>query len=265
VATEPTPDRLSQISTMWTALLRAHDADADEDRRLLATLIERYHTAAYRYLVATARNADVAAELFQEFAVRFLRGDFRRASPNHGRFRDYLRTALLNLVRGRTDAGRPVADLDPDLLPAPDTGSTADEIFLAHWRKTLLDCAWKSLQAAEQAGGPAYYTTLQARVHQPDAPSGDLAAWLTDRLKPAEPFTDAAVRKLLQRGREMLTDFLVAEVAASVPTRDKERVTQELIDLGFYGYCRKALERWSGCPRPEGAGDNSQGRKLLER
>jgi hypothetical protein len=65
-------------------------------------------------------------------------------------------------------------------------------------------------------------------------------------LRPAEPFTDAGVRKLLQRGREMLTDLLVAEVAASVPTRDKERLAQELIDLGFYGYCRKALERWRG-------------------
>jgi hypothetical protein len=92
----------------------------------------------------------------------------------------------------------------------------------------------------------------------------DLATWLTDRLKPAEPFTDAAVRKLLQRGREMLTDLLVTEVAASVPTRDRERVTQELIDLGFFAYCRKALERWGGCLRPEGAADNSQGRQPLE-
>jgi DNA-directed RNA polymerase specialized sigma24 family protein len=244
--TEPTSDRLSQISTLWTALMRAHGHAADEDRRLLAGLIERYHGAAYRYLVATARNPDVAAELFQEFAVRFLRGDFHGASPDHGRFRDYLRTVLLNLVRGRPDAVRPAANFDPDLLPADDTGDPADEVFLAQWRKTLLDCAWKGLQAAEQAGGPPYFAALQVRVRQPDAQSGDLAASLTDRLNPAEPFTDAAVRKLLQRGRELLTDLLVAEVAASVPTRDRERVTQELIDLGFFAYCRKALDRWAG-------------------
>ena len=42
----------------------------------------------------------------------------------------------------------------------------------------------------------------------------------------------------------MLTDLLVAEVAASVPTRDRERLAQELIDLGFFAYCRKALDRW---------------------
>jgi hypothetical protein len=74
--------------------------------------------------------------------------------------------------------------------------------------------------------------------------SVDLAASLTEVLNPAEPFTDVAVRKLLQPGREMVTDLLEYEVAASVPTRDKERLAQELIDLGFYGYCRKALERW---------------------
>ena len=244
---EPTPDRLSQISTQWTALVRAHAGEADADHRLLAGLIERYQGAAYRYLTAATGDPDVAAELFQEFAVRFLRGDFRRASPDRGRFRDYLRAALINLARRRPGIGarRPHADgVDPDQLPAAEPDEPADEAFLAHWRESLLDCAWKGLQAAELAGGPPYHTALRARADRPDEPSGDLAAWLTDRMKPAEPFTDAGVRKLLQRGREMLTDLLVAEVAASVPTRDKERVAQELIDLGFYGYCKKALERW---------------------
>jgi DNA-directed RNA polymerase specialized sigma24 family protein len=246
---EPTPERLSQISTLWTELMRAHASEVDEDHRLLAGLIERYQGAAYRYLVAATGDPDVAAELFQEFAVRFLRGDFRRANPEHGRFRDYLRASLINLVRRRAPTGgrRPMADVDPDELPAADdSGQAADEAFLVHWRQSLLECAWKGLQAAEQAGGPPYYTALQARANQPNAPSGDLAAWLTDRLKPAEPFTDAGVRKLLQRGREILTELLVTEVAASVPTQDKERIAQELIDLGFYGYCRKALGQWGG-------------------
>jgi RNA polymerase sigma-70 factor (ECF subfamily) len=247
MAVEPTPDRLSQISTMWTALARAHAAPADADHRLLAGLIERYQGAAYRYLTAATGDPDVAAELFQEFAVRFLRGDFRRATPDRGRFRDYLRTALINLARRPPGVGarRPVADVDPDQLPAADSDGAADEAFLSHWRASLLECAWAGLLATEQAGGPPYHTTLRARADQPDLPSGDLAAWLTERLKPAEPFTEAGVRKLLQRGREMLTDLVVAEVAASVPTRDTERLAQELIDLGFYGYCKKALERWA--------------------
>jgi RNA polymerase sigma-70 factor (ECF subfamily) len=245
----PSPDRLSQISTMWTALVRAHGSGPDADHQLLARLIERYQGAAYRYLTAATGDSDVAAELFQEFAVRFLRGDFRRASPDRGRFRDYLRTTLINLVRRRPGVARPgpAAAVEPDQLAAgtEDPAAAADESFLAHWRQSLLEAAWKGLEEAERTGGPPYFTALRFRADRPDAPSGEVATALTERLKPAEPFTDAGVRKLLQRGREMLTDLLVAEVAASVPTEDQERLAQELIDLGFYGYCRKALERRS--------------------
>jgi RNA polymerase sigma-70 factor (ECF subfamily) len=247
MSTEPAPDRLSQISTMWTALRRAHGGAADEDRQVLAALIERYHGAAYRYLTAATGDPDVAAELFQEFAVRFLRGDFRRASPERGRFRDYLRTVLINLARRRPGVacGPPTTDVDPDQLPAT-ADNVADEAFLVHWRRSLLECVWKGLQEAERAGGPPYFTLLRTRADRPDLSSTELAVWLTSQVAPAEPFTDAGVRKLLQRGREQLTDLLVAEVAASIPTRDPERLAQELIDLGFFGYCRRALERWGG-------------------
>src|SRR5262245_22423127 len=113
---EPTPDRLRQISTLWTALVRAHVGEADEDRRLLARLLERDRGAAYRFLTAATGDPDAAAELYQQFAVRFLRGDFRRATPDRGRFRDYLRPTLINLVRRRPGVGgrRPAADVDPD-------------------------------------------------------------------------------------------------------------------------------------------------------
>jgi RNA polymerase sigma-70 factor (ECF subfamily) len=234
---------------MWTALVRAHGTAGDADHKELAGLIERYQGAAFRYLTAATGDPDVAAELFQEFALRFLRGDFRRAAPERGRFRDYLRTSLSNLARRRPGIRprRPTADLDPDQLSAePNEPAAADEEFLVHWRESLLDCAWKGLEAAGRAGGPSYFAALRLRAECPDLSSGDLAALLTERLRPAEPITDVGARKLLQRGREMLTDLLVAEVAASVPTTDRERLAQELIDLGFYGYCRKALERWTG-------------------
>ncbi len=250
MAASPTTDRLSQISTMWTQLVRAHGAESDEDRKLLSGLIERYQKPAYKYLTAATGDADIAADLFQEFAVRFLRGDFRRATPERGRFRDYLRTTLINLARRRPGVVRhiPAGGFDPDQLPAAesDVEPPADETFLAHWREAILDRAWAGLAAAELGGGPPYHTVLRARADHPDDTSGVLATDLTERLHPDTPFTDASVRKLLQRGREMLTDLLVLEVAASVPTRDRDRLAQELIDLGFHGFCRKALERWPG-------------------
>jgi hypothetical protein len=63
-------------------------------------------------------------------------------------------------------------------------------------------------------------------------------------LCPPSPFTDTGVRKLLQRGRDVFVELLVAETARSIPTNDRDRQEEELIVLGFHGYCKPALDRW---------------------
>jgi RNA polymerase sigma-70 factor (ECF subfamily) len=239
---ETPPERLSQISTMWTALLQRESGT----RRDAATaFMERYYPAVYGYLLLCLKDADRAAELFQEFALRYLRGDFHRADPERGRFRDYLRTTLINLVRASHRGTVPLAlphDLSIDDEQPDDTN---DLSFLNQWRETILNLVWASLLADEKAGGPPYHTILRARSEQPGETSADLAATLTRELKPEEPFTDANIRKLMQRGREVFSDRVVAEVARSIPSTDPDRVVQELIDLGFYSFCKKAVERWT--------------------
>ena len=89
---------LSRISTMWTMVLEAHGGEADAATAALAGLAQRYSGVVYRYLLGAVRDPDAAAELSQEFALRILRGAFRRADPSRGRFRDYLKTALIHLV-----------------------------------------------------------------------------------------------------------------------------------------------------------------------
>jgi DNA-directed RNA polymerase specialized sigma24 family protein len=242
--------RLSQISTAWTLLARARGRSDDPEARAWAALIERYHEAAYRYLAAIVRDPDVAAELFQEFAVKFLRGDFGRADRARGRFRDYFKTSLRHLVsahhRGRATRPGPALEHPSAIAdPREDDTDGSDEEFLTAWRKALLDRAWRALEVGQHDGGAPYFVALRAHTDRPDLTSAQLAEHLTATLGPAEAFTDAGVRKLLQRAREAFTDLLVEEVAGSVPTRDRDRLEQELIDLGFHGYCRRALERWT--------------------
>lgn len=100
------------------------------------------------------------------------------------------------------------------------------------------------MESAEQLTRAPYYTALRVRTDKPELTSVALAEYLTTHLRPDMPFSESGVRKLLQRGREVFTDLLVEEVANSVPTREHDRLEQELIDLGFFGYCRRALERW---------------------
>jgi RNA polymerase sigma-70 factor (ECF subfamily) len=230
---------------MWTALDLVRGGARADTRATAAALIERYQEAVYRYLVAATHDPDRAAELFQEFALRFLRGDFKNLDPERGRFRDYLRTVLMNLVRSGCRPGTPSVDHDQLVAVAAGPSESGDDDFVAHWRQAVLSAVWQALEEDQARGGPPYYSALRARADRPDWPSAALAAELTARLRPQDPFTDVGVRKLLQRGRDMFCDLVVAEVARSVPTRDPDRLTRELIDLGCYWFCKKALARWS--------------------
>src|SRR5947209_14466079 len=70
---------LTQIKTHWTMLFQAHRGEGDAVTAAQHKLLLRYHGAVYRYLLGTLRDPDAAEELSREFAVRFLRGDFKRA------------------------------------------------------------------------------------------------------------------------------------------------------------------------------------------
>ncbi len=127
---------LSQMSTQWTMVIKAHGGEADAANAALAALVQRYLAVVYRYLLGAVRDPDVAAELAQELALRILRGGFRNADPRRGRFRDYLKTALIHLVDDHQKAqrGQP-GPLPYDVSDTPAaTGPDAGGDFLQSWR-----------------------------------------------------------------------------------------------------------------------------------
>src|SRR5207248_11116913 len=87
-------EHLSRISTLWTMVRQAHAAVPDTRAQAHQRLLERYQGAVYAYLRGAVCTEAIADDLFQEFALRVVRGDFSRAKPEKGRFRDYLRTSL---------------------------------------------------------------------------------------------------------------------------------------------------------------------------
>src|SRR4051812_24978980 len=97
--TAPTPhQRLTHISTLWSLVHRAHEGTGSALTEAQRQLLERYAGAAHRYLLGGLRDADAADEMFQEFSLRLLRGDFKNADPHKGRFRDFIKTALFHLI-----------------------------------------------------------------------------------------------------------------------------------------------------------------------
>lgn len=240
-------DRLSRISTIWSMVLKANRGGVEGDGVALEEMIHRYHGAVYRYFLGAVRDTDTADELFQEFALRFARGGFRNADPGKGRFRDFLRTVLINLIHdfGRAKKRR-MDSLSPESPEPTDDSSDGinlEDSFVLSWREELLDRAWRRLAELEAHEGQPYHTILQFRAANPEARSGEIAAAMTEQLQPANPFTDVGIRKLLQRAREQFADGLIEEIGLSLSSADLNRIEEELIDLDLLAYCRSALER----------------------
>jgi RNA polymerase sigma-70 factor (ECF subfamily) len=227
--------RLSRISTLWTLVFQAH-ASGDAAVAAQHALVQRYSGAVYRYLLGAVRDETAAEDLAQEFALRFLRGDFRRADPHRGRFRDYLKTALIHLVndhhRERQQQPGPLAPNSP-APPPPDS----EPDFLTDWREDLLEQTWKALKQANAL----YHAVLLHRIENPDATSAEMAEQLAATV--GKPLTAASVRKTLQRAHEKYADLLLEEVAVSLEGSPLESLEQELQELNLMQYCRQALLR----------------------
>lgn len=236
--------RLSRISTEWSLLTKAHQGSSDLVTAAQQVLMQRYCGAVYRYLLGIVRDGDAADELAQEFALRFLQGDFHRVNPEKGRFRDFLKMSLRHLVidhhrrRERRPQPLPEGPFEPaDSSTAPDL----DRQFVDSWRVELLSRAWEALARIEQETGQPYHAVLRFRADHPDMRSAQMAGALSVQL--GRDLSANGVRQLLHRGREKFADFLLDDVAQSLEDRSAERLEQELVDLNLLEYCRPALER----------------------
>jgi RNA polymerase sigma-70 factor (ECF subfamily) len=240
---DPPPDnqRLSQIATQWSMLMEAHGGAGGASEEAIRQLAYRYCGAVYRYLLAAVRDPDVAADLSQEFALRLIRGDFRGACPERGRFRSYLKTTLFHLVSDfhrerRSDAQSLAFDV-PEAKVGGEYQDQGDAEFLQSWRETLIERSW----AALHADNPVYHATLQARIMDSDATSAELAERLSRQL--GRPTSAAAVRKTLQRAHEKFGELLLDEVERTVLEGGSNALEAELRELDLLRYCKSSLTR----------------------
>jgi RNA polymerase sigma-70 factor (ECF subfamily) len=235
--------RLSSISTHWSVLRQAHQGNAEAAAAAQHLLMRRYGEAARRYLLSAVRDPHAADDLTQQFALCLVRGEFRRADPERGRFRDYVKSVLFHLVSKHRQAHkRDPAGLSPDSPAFAELAAPAEDLdrqFDQSWRADLLARAWDALADAQ----PTFYAVLRFRAANAKMPSHELARRLGREL--GKPLTADGVRQTLRRARELFTQLLIDEVARSLEAPTAERVTEELRDLQLLDYCRPALGRRS--------------------
>jgi RNA polymerase sigma-70 factor (ECF subfamily) len=241
-------DRLSRMSTAWTMVFQAHRGTGDTARAAAQqALIQRYCGVVYRYLLGATRDPDVADELAQEFALAFVQGNFKRADPQRGRFRDYIKTILFNLIRKyHQRKKRQPHQLSPEAAEpaAPEESHAEDEEFLKGWREELLARTWEALTRVQAQTGQPFHAILWFRAQNPGVSSGEMAERLGKEL--GRSLTAAGVRQTLHRARERFADLLLDEVARSLESGDHEALEQELIELNLLAYCKDGLQRRQG-------------------
>ena len=246
--------RLNLIDTRWTLVVQAH-AEGTVAAVARRDLFDRYCGAAWRYMLAVTRREDVAEELFQEFALRLMRGDFCRATAQRGRFRDYLKAVLINLVRDfyrarQTGPARlPENLVDPRSISTPRPHSAegspsmatrgaaasadaqTDLAFLDSWRNELLHRTWAALEHES----PKLYAVLRTHIELADASAREKADQHARRT--GEPFTANHFRVALHRARARFASLLRREVAASLDRPTDDQLNDELKQLRLLQYC----------------------------
>ena len=238
---------LSQIQTLWSVVELAH-GDNTAMQSAQQKMLDRYGGAVRRYALAALRDEDAADEVFQEFALKFIRGDFRGADPGKGRFREFVKTVVYRLIvdyqRRQKKLGRE-GQMHSNLAEPGELDSTSgkdeDALFHASWRDDLLARCWGKLAEYECTSGKPYHTVLRYRVKHAEARSGELAEGLSKLM--GKPLNAGAVRVTLHRARDAFADLLLDEVINSLADNSLDAAENELIELDLLAYCKPALDR----------------------
>ncbi len=231
--------RLSQIKTNWSQLFAANQPTGEATTEAQRELLINYSGAVFRYLQGAARNEHVALDLAQDFAVRFLRGDFRAVDPEKGRFRDFLKRILSNLVndhfrRQKAEQNRVHAAAQNEIQYDEPIETDA---FEHDWVLEILRRTWEALEQHQTEHNTAYYVVLRARAESAELNSRQLCEVLSKAL-PLHSVNEAWVRQNLSRARKVFATLLRAEVAATLKDRRPQSVDEELVALGLLKYCQ---------------------------
>lgn len=231
--------RIDLIKTHWSHIQKSVSTDERESTRACLALFHRYERSVYKYLIGAVQDPHVADELFQEFSMRLVSGRFSNVTPERGRFRDYLRRALQNLVTDwyRKTGRENSAQID-DLAGCGEGDD--DRTFNESFRSGILEKAIQSLEEYEVETGRPLATALKLRMKtHGKTTSAQLAEGLTEATGSRDAISAAGYRKTLERARIKFAELLIAEVSRTIEIPTPESIDAELAELGLLAYLRR--------------------------
>jgi DNA-directed RNA polymerase specialized sigma24 family protein len=243
------PSRYDFGSTRWSLVLEGQQSGAVGDRAR-NQLLERYHGAVNRYLLARLGDPHAVDEVYGIYVERVKENHpfLQRADQEKGRFRHYLRRVLQNLVVDyyrKTGKGgpRPITAHADDVFVAPSWTEEQEEQFRREWVTELMHHSWQALEAVSKDNDKPYYEVMFYKAQNLPARSRDIAQHFTQSWN--KPISEANVRQILHRGQALLSDLFLEEVARSLEKRlespaSADQVEEELVELKMLDDPRRA-------------------------
>jgi DNA-directed RNA polymerase specialized sigma24 family protein len=244
--------RLDEIPTHWDLLERARCESPSTASAARNALALQYAGGVRSYVRALVRDRQEADELSQEILLRLMRGNFARANPDEGRFRDLLKVTIRNMVRTRWTykQRRAAVPIDPTrLCECRARARSLSDASLAASRNALLHRAMVALQEYENAhSGNCHASLLRLRMAHPEEASEQLASRLAERT--GRPISADSLRQQLHRSRARFAELLMKEVSRLVKRPTRERVEEKLREMGLMKFMHDFM-RPGGPERPE--------------
>lgn len=244
--------RISQVATRWAVV------------RDPVSFFQRYEVPIRQFFLRLTRDESLTEDLFQDFAVKVLRGKFQPDKPLQGRYRDYLCQSLINHVReARRRAGieriRFHGEIAEDRAIDP-----ADPLHqaLAEFDRTegvLIRQLVEEEMRRQQVAGKnhhlallTYLIKLQQRKVRPDRSDPDgkilvrvpmqrVARFLT-RITGQE-IDEAAAAQYKHRAVREYARRLIRHISQRAESSDPRVLRRCAEKLGLHAYCGAEIER----------------------
>lgn len=223
-------------TTQWSLVLHAGQRADVQCDQALATLCECYWYPLYAYARRRTGDATQAQDLTQDFFARLLeKGTLEFATPQRGRFRSFLLTAMKNFLTSahekaqaqKRGGSRKLLPLDFDageskfrLEPAHEL--TPERLFERQWTLKLLELVMQRLeQEFEAVGKSQQFDVLREFIAGPHGDQTYAAA--ATQLGQTEEATRQAASRLRKRYRDLLREEVARTVADPSDVEDELR------------------------------------------
>lgn len=212
-------------TTSWSIVLAAGQGVSHESRQALESLCETYWLPVYAYARRLSGNAEQAQDLTQGFFAHLLsKNAIAKATPERGRFRAFLLTAMKNFVANERDkdraekrgGGQTILSLDFAAGESrcqfePSHDETPESIFERRWVLTLLDQVLDRLRIElSQTGKETQFNILKGAL------LGEMSQLAYEQAAAELGTTTAAVSQAAYRLRHRYRELFRQEVARTL-------------------------------------------------